>query len=328
MKAKPLMTITVFLLLLACVAAASILVGSIYIPLQELFSEKYRPILILRLSRVILAAFAGASLAVVGAILQGLLKNPLADPYVLGISSGSGLGAVLAIVLGLSTTFAFGVFAVPFFAFLGGVITIFLVYMLSKKGSRVGTEDLLLSGVIFSAMLSGFIMFIVSMAETEGLHSALWWLLGNTQIYDLRLLLMVCILTASGIFVSTLLARNLNIMSLGEEEAMTMGLNVERIKLLFFIISSLMTAAVVSVCGLIGFVGLIVPHITRRFVGPDHRYLIPASAFAGAIFLILCDILARRITVPLELPIGVITAIVGGPFFIILLRRARRPGYH
>jgi iron complex transport system permease protein len=128
-----------------------------------------------------------------------------------------------------------------------------------------------------------------------------------------------------GIVVSTLLARNLNVMSLGEEEAITMGLDVERIKLVFFIISSLMTAAVVSVCGLIGFVGLIIPHIARRFIGPDHRYLIPASAFCGAIFLILCDVAARKIAAPLELPIGVITAVVGGPFFIVLLRRARRP---
>ncbi len=196
--------------------------------------------------------------------------------------------------------------------------------MLSKKGARVGTEDLLLSGVIITAMLSGIIMFIVSATEREGLHNALWWLLGNTQIYDLKLLLFVSVISVTGIILSTLLARNLNIMSLGEEEAITMGLNVERVKLIFFVISSVMTAAVVSVCGMIGFVGLIIPHIARRFIGPDHRRLIPASALCGGIYLILCDILARRVTQPIELPIGVVTAICGAPFFILFLRRSRR----
>lgn len=316
-----------FLFLLAAAITASALIGSVSVPVLELLNETYRSILVLRLSRIILAAVAGASLAVVGAILQGLFKNPLADPYVLGISSGAGLGAVLAIVFGLSTVIG-GVLSLPFFAFLGGILTTFFVYFLSKKASRVGTEDLLLSGVIMAAVLSSFIMFFVSVIETEGLHSALWWLLGNTQIYDMRLLAAVCAISIFGIAISLLLARNLNIMSLGEEEAIAMGLNVEHIKLIFFIIASLITAAVVSACGLIGFVGLIIPHITRRLVGPDHRQLIPASALCGAVFLILCDILARRIMAPLELPIGVITAIAGGPFFILLLKRARRPGYH
>lgn len=316
-----------FLFLLAAAITASALIGSVSVSVFELLGETYRSILVLRLSRIILAAVAGASLAVVGAILQGLFKNPLADPYVLGISSGAGLGAVLAIVFGLSTVIG-GVLSLPFFAFLGGILTTFFVYFLSKKASRVGTEDLLLSGVIMAAVLSSFIMFFVSVIETEGLHSALWWLLGNTQIYDMRLLAAVCAISIFGIAISLLLARNLNIMSLGEEEAIAMGLNVEHIKLIFFIIASLITAAVVSACGLIGFVGLIIPHITRRLVGPDHRQLIPASALCGAVFLILCDILARRIMAPLELPIGVITAIAGGPFFILLLKRARRPGYH
>ena len=323
MRVKPFTAIITLSLLLIGAIAASLLIGSVYIPVPKLFSADMRSILILRLSRIILTGIAGASLAAVGAILQGLLRNPLADPYVLGISSGAGLGAVLAILLGVNTA-AFGIFSLPFFAFLAGAITIFFVYILSKKGSRVGVEDLLLSGVIISAMLSGIIMFVVSMTEAEGLHSALWWLLGNTQIYDLRLLMVVSLISLTGIFISILLARNLNIMSLGEEEAISMGLNVEYIKLIFFVISSLITACVVSVCGLIGFVGLIMPHIGRIFVGPDHRRLIPASALCGAIFLILCDILAKRLMAPLELPIGVITAVAGGPFFIFLLRSARR----
>ena len=321
MKTKPFAVIILFLFLMIAAACASMLIGSVSLSLSELLSENLRNILILRLSRVLLAAVAGASLAVVGAILQGLLKNPLADPYVLGISSGAGLGAVIAITLGVNITFL-GSLSVPLFAFLGGIITIFFVYFLSKKGARVGIEDLLLSGVIITAMLSGIIMFIVSTQEAEGLHSALWWLLGNTQIFDMRILLIVTTVSASGIFIACLLSRNLNIMSLGEEEAITMGLNVELVKLVFFIISSLITAAVVSACGMIGFVGLIIPHITRRLIGPDHRYLMPGSALCGATFLILCDILARRISSPMELPIGVVTAIIGGPFFILLLKKA------
>jgi iron complex transport system permease protein len=324
MKIKPYQIILFLLLLLFGVALLSLLIGSVSVSPARLLSPGLRGILFLRITRLILATVAGAALAVVGAILQGLLKNPLADPYILGISSGSGLGAVIAILFGLNLTFL-GSLSLPLFAFLAGLITIFLVYLLSKKGPRVNTEDLLLSGVIITAMLSGIIMFIVSATEQEGLHSALWWLLGNTQIYDLKLLVVVSVISVIGIVVSTFLARNLNIMSLGEEEAITMGLDVEKIKLIFFIISSVMTAAIVSVCGMIGFVGLIIPHIARKIIGPDHRRLIPASALCGGIYLILCDILARRVTQPVELPIGVVTAICGAPFFILLLRRSRRP---
>jgi len=323
MKIKTYQVIILLIAALCGAAILSLLIGSVSIPPAKLLRPEMRGILFLRLTRVLLAAIAGAALASVGAILQGLLKNPLADPYILGISSGSGLGAVMAILLGLNLTFL-GSLSLPIFAFLAGLITIFLVYMLSKKGARVGTEDLLLSGVIITAMLSGIIMFIVSATEQEGLHNALWWLLGNTQIYDLRLLVVVCLISISGIVLSTLLARNLNIMSLGEEEAITMGLNVENVKLIFFVISSIMTAVVVSVCGMIGFVGLIIPHISRRIIGPDHRRLIPVSALCGGIYLILCDILARRLTQPIELPIGVVTAVCGAPFFILLLRKARR----
>jgi len=324
MKIKPYQIILFLLLLLFGAALLSLFIGSVSISPARLLSPDLRGILFLRITRLVLAVVAGAALAVVGAILQGLLKNPLADPYILGISSGSGLGAVIAILFGINLSFL-GSLSLPLFAFLAGLVTIFLVYLLSKKGPRVGTEDLLLSGVIITAMLSGIIMFIVSATEREGLHSALWWLLGNTQIYDLKLLVVVSAISVIGIVVSTLLARNLNIMSLGEEEAITMGLDVEKVKLIFFIISSVMTAAVVSVCGMIGFVGLIIPHIARRIIGPDHRRLIPASALCGGIYLILCDILARRVTQPVELPIGVVTAICGAPFFILLLRRSRRP---
>jgi iron complex transport system permease protein len=324
MKTNYAKIIILLLLVLSASILLSLLIGSVSISPVMLLSADFRGILVLRASRIALAVSAGASLAVVGAILQGLLKNPLADPYILGISSGSGLGAVIAIIFGLHLSFLGGL-SIPLSAFLCGLCSIVFVYLLSKKGSRVGVEDLLLSGVIVTSMLSGIIMFIVSATEREGLHSALWWLLGNTQIYDMRLLFIVSSVSLIGIIMSTLMARNLNIMSVGEEEAVIMGLDIERVKLIFFVLSSAMTAAIVSVCGMIGFVGLIIPHIARRIIGPDHRRLIPVSALCGGIYLILCDIIARRLTQPIELPIGVVTAICGGPFFIFLLKRSRIP---
>ncbi|MDD5504514.1 MAG: iron ABC transporter permease [Candidatus Omnitrophica bacterium] len=317
-------TLSLFALALIAAVFLSLALGSVPVPLTSLFKPEMRGLLALRAGRVLLTVSAGASLAVVGAILQGLLKNPLADPYVLGISSGSGLGAVIAIMLGFNIS-VLGDISIPLSAFIFGLCSIVFVYFLSKKGSRVGAEDLLLSGVIVTSMLSGVIMYIVSATEREGLHSALWWLLGNTQVYDLRLLSVVSAVSLSGMIVSIMMARHLNIMSIGEEEAITMGLDVEKIKALFFIVSSIMTAVVVSVCGMIGFVGLIVPHIVRKITGPDHRKLIPASALCGSVYLVLCDIAARRLAYPMELPIGIITAICGGPFFILLLKRSKVP---
>jgi iron complex transport system permease protein len=317
-------TITLLVFIMFAVSFLSVIIGSVSVSPADLLKPGLRGILVLRSSRILLALVAGASLAVVGAILQGLLKNPLADPYVLGISSGSGLGAVLAILFGFHLSFL-GSLSIPLTAFIFGLFSIVFVYFLSRKGQRVGVEDLLLSGVIVTSMLSGIIMFIVSATEREGLHSALWWLLGNTQIYDLPLLFIVSIVSVICIILSTFLARNLNVMSLGEEEAISMGLDTEKMKLVFFTLSSVMTAAIVSVCGMIGFVGLIIPHIARRLIGPDHRQLIPVSALCGGIYLVLCDIIARRLTQPIELPIGVITAICGGPFFIFLLKRSKVP---
>ena len=321
MKNKTVLMIMLFLFLCA-VAAISLFIGSVKLSFAQLLSPEFRAILILRFSRITVAAVCGASLAAVGAILQGLLRNPLADPYVLGISSGSGLGAVLAIVLGGAGLF--GAVSLPLYAFIGGLAAIAFVYFLSKKASRVSAEDLLLSGVIVTSMLSGVIMFVVSVMETEGLHSALWWLLGNTQVFDLRIVFVTAAVSLTGIVISIAFGRSLNIMSLGEEEAIGMGLDVERVKLLFFIITSVITAAVVSVCGMIGFVGLIIPHAARRIIGPGHRRLIPASALLGAAFLVLCDTLSRTIMPPMELPVGVVTALIGGPVFLVILKQSRK----
>jgi len=276
----------------------------------------------MRVSRVLLAVVAGAGLSVAGVIFQALLRNPLAEPYVLGVSSGAGVGAALAIVLGLGGVL--GVWAVPGFAFAGALLTILLVCALARQaGGAMPVQTLLLSGVVTSAVLGSVLMFMVSAAPSEKLHNIMWWLLGNLQVADWALLRIVAALVAVGLAVTMLLARDLNVMTLGDEPARHLGLHVERSRKLFFVVASLMAGATVASCGLIGFVGLIVPHTLRMALGPDHRRLVPAAALSGATFLVLADSFARTAIAPLEIPIGVVTALLGGPFFLIMLRRRK-----
>lgn len=294
----------------------SLLVGAVHVPLDELWRSG---IVRLRLVRTVLAAMAGASLSVAGLIFQALLRNPLAEPYVLGVSSGAGLGAALAIVLGLS---AVGAWVLPGMAFAGALLTIAMVYSLARTPSgRAPIETLLLSGVVVNAVLGSLLMFLVAMTPAEELHSVVWWLLGSLQAFDWRPVAPLVTLTAVGVGVTQLFARDLNLMSLGEEPAAHLGLSVERTRRLFFLVASLIAGATVASCGMIGFVGLIVPHAARRLVGPDHRRLVWASALGGAAFLVLADVVARTALAPREIAIGVVTALLGGPFFLFLLRR-------
>jgi len=288
-------------------------------PLQLLRPENYA-ILNLRIYRILLGMVAGAGLGVAGAILQGLLRNPLAEPYILGISSGAGFGAALAMALGL-TSVPFLIGLVPLAAFIGAILTMMLVYSLAKVGGKLPVQTLILAGVIVGTVLSSLLIFTITVSGSKVLHSALWWLLGNLQIFDTQLLITVSIIALAGTAGAHFFSRELNAIALGEEEAIHLGIEIERIKKILFVITSLITAAVVSACGIIGFVGLIVPHTMRLIVGPNHRILIPASALGGAIFLILCDCLARTVMSPTEIPIGVITALMGGPFFLVLLRK-------
>ena len=276
-------------------------------------------ILALRVTRVSVALLVGAALSVAGVILQAVLRNPLADPYVLGISAGGGLGAVLVIVI-----LPAAVLWQPAAAFAGAVLTIFLVYSLARVGGRVPVHSLLLSGVVVGAVLGSLLMFLVSVSNAREMKEAIWWLLGDLGVRDIGMLGMLGGAVVVGVGAAVLFGRDLNVMALGEEPAAHLGLHVERMKIVFFVISSLITAATVATCGLIGFVGLIVPHILRRLVGPDHRRLVPACALGGAAFLVLADTLARVVRQPLEVPIGVVTAFLGGPFFLFLLRRGRR----
>lgn len=308
----------VLLVALVAACALSVCSGAVRVPLADMVGSN---IIQLRVARIVLCIIAGAGLSVAGVIFQSLLRNPLAEPYVLGISSGAGLAAALAIILGLS---AAGAWVLPGMAFVGAIGTITLVYALASTGvGAVPVHTLLLSGTIVNAVLGSILMFLVSVAPSEDLHNVVWWLLGNLQVFDWQLLRVVGVVVAAGLTVTLVLSRDLNLMTLGDEAAAHLGLHVERTKRVFLLVASLMTGATVAACGLIGFVGLIVPHSVRLAVGPDHRRLVPASALAGAAFLVLADSFARTVIAPIEIPIGVITALLGGPFFLFLLRRRK-----
>ncbi|MBM4033200.1 MAG: iron ABC transporter permease [Planctomycetes bacterium] len=312
--------------LLALVATGALFVGTVWVPPGELLAGGLGGTLGLRASRVAIGIVVGAALSAAGVIFQAVLRNPLAEPYVLGVSSGAGLGAAVTI---LSGAVALWVWALPAGAFVGGLLTMVLVYRLARVGARVPVHSLLLAGVAVGAVIGSVLMFLVSTASVEGggsLRSIVWWLLGSLQITDLTLLAVVGGAVLVGVVLAFVLARDLNVMVLGEEPAAHLGLSVERTKLVFFALGSLLTGVSVAACGLIGFVGLIVPHTMRMILGPDHRTLLPCAALAGAVFIVVADTIARTALagVGTELPIGVVTALMGGPFFIALLRRQRR----
>lgn len=297
---------------------AGISLGPIKLSLPELFSGQNSEILHLRIARVILGLIAGSGLAVAGVIFQGMLRNSLAEPYVLGVSSGAGLGAVLALFFNLSMQF------LPLTAFIGAGITMFIVYSLAKVNGRVSSNSLLLSGVIVGAVFSSLLLFFVSISPNEAMHGITWWLLGSLQVSEIKLLFVVGILIILGICIAVYFARDLNAISLGEEEAHHLGINVELVKKILFIVASLITGSVVCVCGIIGFVGLIIPHAIRMVCGSDNRIVIPASAISAGSFLILADTMSRTLMPPIEIPIGVITSLIGGPIFICLLRSKQK----
>lgn len=310
--------ILLLIAILLTVVLFGIFKGSASIPFLEIFSKGNQQILYLRLARIMLGIFVGAGLGVCGVTLQAILRNPLAEPYLLGSSSGAGLGAVTAIILGLSNAY------LPFAAFTGALLSIILVYNLAKEDGRIPVQSLILSGVIVAIALSGVIVFLISISSNEALHGIMWWLLGSLQIYELKLLFVVGLIVVLGIFLIFVLSQDLNAISIGEEEAIHLGIEIENIKKILFLISSLITGALVSVSGMIGFVGLIVPHMMRLVVGPNHKVLIPATCLAAAAFLVLCDTFSRSLFPPVEIPIGVITSLIGAPIFIILLKRKQK----
>ena len=271
----------------------------------------------LRVPRVLLAFLVGGSLSVVGASLQALLRNPLADPYLLGLSGGAGLGAVIAIALNPDWPWA-----VPAAAFAGAAGAVALVYRLSVvAGRRLDPRVLLLAGVIVGSFAGAIMTTVVSLSEAAELRRAFLWLLGGFGGASWSALLIFCAYAAAPLLVLLLSSRALDLLALGEESAKHLGADVERNKRVVYIATSLLTAASVAVCGIVGFVGLVVPHAVRRLWTPMHRELLPAVFFLGGAFLVLADGLARTIVRPLELPVGAVTAIVGVPLFALLLRR-------
>jgi iron complex transport system permease protein len=308
--------IILLLAILVLAIIVGILKGSVNLGFSELFSKENRQILNLRLVRVILAIVAASGLSICGIVLQAILRNRLAEPYLLGTSSGAGLGAVIALTLGAAVTY------IPFAAFIGAIVSTLLVYSISRERGKIGVQSLILSGVIVSIAFSAIILFLLSTSERQTLHGISWWLWGNLEVFDYKLLLIVSVIVAVGIFIVYLFSQDLNAISIGEEEALHLGVNVDLVKKILLFLVSLITAAIISVCGVIGFIGLIIPHISRLVIGPNHKLLIPVSCILSSAFMLLCDSFARTLFSPSEIPIGVITAIVGAPIFIILLKKS------
>jgi iron complex transport system permease protein len=279
-------------------------------------------VLDLRLPRALLAATVGAGLAGAGTVFQGLLRNPLADPYIIGVSAGAAFGATLAITSGLVTG-AWGFAATPLVAFAGSVGSTALVYTLARRGGDAPVEDLLLAGIAVSAFLGAVVSWL-QLSGGESLQRVVFWLMGGFSGRGWPHLLMAAPCVAVGLGIAWLYGRDLNAMLLGDESARSMGVEVVRTRRLLIGAGALMAAAAVSAAGLVGFVGLIVPHLLRLAVGPDHRRLVPAAALGGAVLLVLADVGARTALPSSELPVGILTAALGAPFFLIVLIRERR----
>jgi len=279
----------------------------------------------IRLPRVIGGALVGAALATAGVLFQGLLRNPMADPYIIGTSAGAALGATVAMILPINLAFlGFGL--VPVTAFIGALATVILVYNLARVGGKTPIISMLLAGFVVSALLTAVMAFMMSMSDRFGLNlrSVYSFLMGHISVTSWGQIAIIAPLVIGGIIGARFFAFHLNAFSLGEEGAAYLGIEIERDKILILALGSLLTAAAVSISGLIGFVGLVIPHAMRLSLGPDHRLLLPASALAGAAFLVIADLLSRILLAPVEIPVGIVTAIIGAPFFIYLLRHTRR----
>jgi iron complex transport system permease protein len=276
----------------------------------------------IRFPRIIMAVMTGAALAVSGCVFQAILKNPLADPFTLGISGGAAFGAAIAFVAGIFTNVT-SAFIVPLFA-LGGVsISVFIVYMLSYY-KNFDSNSMILSGVIVSYIFSSIVMLLYVLAPSQSVHVAVMWLMGSLSYIDIRILPFISISIFIGVLFLAFCGNILNLVALGGEKSNTLGIDIIRAIKLLFIVTSTITAISVSVCGIIGFVGLMIPHVMRKIVGVNNTILIPICAISGAIFLLLCDTVARVVVLPIQVPVGIVTSIVGGVFFIFLLVGVKR----
>lgn len=293
-------------------------------PLPETVDKMYENIVMnIRLPRVILAGLVGASLAIAGAAFQGLLRNPLADPFTLGVSSGASVGAVVTLFFGVTIPFA-GMFTLPLLSILFAFITIVIVLVFARNIDRaMKVETIILTGIIFSSFLGALISLMIALTGEE-LRQIIGWLMGSVAMRGWDYIKILLPFSIIGSFLLLINGRELNAMSFGEEKAQHIGVNVQQRKMLILVAGSILTGAAVAVSGTIGFVGLVIPHLTRLVWGPDHRHLLPLSILTGSSFLILADLVARTIVSPTELPIGVITAMIGAPVFAIILMKSRR----
>ena len=318
----------------------SIAIGSVFIPPADLwrvlagfFTGRLSAglqtssliILGIRLPRTALVLLTGAALGGSGAAYQGLFRNPLADPYLIGVASGAGLGAVLAMSVHWPYSF-WGLLAVPLAAFAGALLTVFLVYALARLGKTVPTTNLILAGVAFSSFAASLTSFLM-LRSTGELRRAIAWLLGGASQAGWEPVLAVLPFLLLGLGGLVLSGHALNLLQFGDDQAQQLGLPVARTRTLILLAASLATAAAVSFSGIIGFIGLIVPHVMRLWFGADYRRLLPLSIIGGAGALLLADVLARSVMAPEELPVGIVTALAGAPFFLWVLRRAKNQGY-
>ena len=318
----------VLMVLVLSAFVVSLVSGEMQISLSELFDIfkeeeglKYTIISQIRLPRTIMAFAVGGSLSLTGAILQGIYRNPLVEPYTLGISGGAAFGVALVIVLSLHLTI--GAFVLPLAGFTGAMVTIFVVYFLSIHKGVTNINRMLLIGVMISFVASSSMMFLMAITTSENLHGIIFWMMGSLDEPNAVLIKVVLYSSLTGLLMSYFFARPLNALRLGQEKAHHLGINTNTTIRILFVIASLLTGICVAVAGIIGFVGLVIPHLVRNIIGSDYRILLVGSFLGGSFFLIISDIIARTIIMPNELPIGVITGMVGGIVFIFVLARTR-----
>ena len=273
----------------------------------------------IRLPRVLLAAVVGATLSLGGLVFQALLRNPLAEPFILGISGGSAIGAIIGILLGLARFPG-----ICFMSFLGSLATLALILVMSSGKSILRKDALLLSGVMVNAFCSAIIMFLISITQDARLHNIIFWLMGDLSAADLPQVVILGAILIPCFILVFVFSHSMNLLMMGKDMARTMGINIKAVTITLLIVTSFMVSATVSFSGLVGFVGLVIPHLLRLVLGPDHRFLVPSCLFGGAAYLVLCDLLARTLPQQGEMPAGVITALIGAPLFIILLKKSRK----
>jgi iron complex transport system permease protein len=326
---KPFLSSFIFLIF---AIALSLAIGSVFISPAEMWNilrgmgeEKFAFIVWnIRLPRTVLIALTGAALSGSGAAYQGLFRNPLADPFLIGVASGAGLGAVIAMTIQWPYSF-WGLMAIPAAAFISGLLTVFIVYFLARVGQTVPTTNLILAGVAFSSFATSLTSFLM-LRSTSEVRRALGWLLGGASQAGWTAILAMLPYLLIGLGILAAFSYRLNLLQFGDDQAQHMGLDVTRTKTILLIASSLATAAAVAFSGIIGFIGLVVPHVMRLWFGADYRRLIPLSIISGATALLFSDIIARIVLAPQEIPVGIITALVGAPFFLWILRRTKTQG--